>query len=190
MKAELSYCYRSFGSKHVATKEVDEINVCSWQKNLFAFLDEEIPDLLAWLFDSDCCSEEELHEEEVGCNTSDGNPLNNFRSACLSGTDQSVEDLYKRYSYIWNDYLFIESTGMDFIELNWFRRFSEAKPFPITDPDVMLLMTARLCVWGSYDFYHDYSLYQCILSGRYKKFVNAFNKMCSDNPWLRGTFMP
>ena len=100
MKAELSYCYRSFGNKYVAKIKVDEINTFSWQKNLFSFLDEEIPDLLAWLFDSDCCSEEELREEEIRCNTSDGEPLYNFHSACLFGTDQSVEDLYNRYKYI------------------------------------------------------------------------------------------
>lgn len=190
MKAELRYYYRSFGREKLATKRVDINDVFSWQKNLFPFLGEEIPDLLALLFDSTCSSEEELYKMEIACNSSDGKPLYRFRSAYGFGTEQSAEDLYKRYAYIWNDYSFIESTDMDFLEQNWYRRFSEADPFPITDPDVMLLMTARLCVWGRCGFGHAYSLYQCILSGRYKKFVDEFNKMCADNPWLRGLFIP
>lgn len=95
----------------------------------------------------------------------------------LSGTIS--KQMFKRYSYIWDNYLFIESTGMSFEQILWFDRLKQS----ISNVDEFLFWTMRLCGWGGYDFNHTYSFYKHLVAGKMKEYYE-----CSD--YVKNWFVP
>ena len=141
------------------TYEINENELYPWQKKLLNYVDiSPIHDLLAYLFESEYPTEQD--------------------------TLLSPEDIFNEYPYIWDGYLFIEQTGMNYEMIRWYRTISEKKPCLISDSDTLLLLTAKLCIWGGYDFYHKYALYKCIVNGKYKKLIQYFD----ENEWLKRYF--
>lgn len=169
-----------------------ESELSPWQRKLLPFLNEHTQDFLFYLLEEPegmeakpLLTEEELFAREAMCNRGSGRALYGYRATLERGTEQTAEELKKCYSYIWSDSRFPGLTDMDFAMFRWFHKLKDT----ISDPDEMLLWSARFCIWGEYDFQHDYSLYRCILSGRHRGFVRKFQEMCRDEPWLRDVFL-
>lgn len=164
-------CFGEVEDFQYDTNEENEIH-----KSIIDSFDVRIQDIIF------CCLEDiienqietmdALLEDEKSCNYSNGHPIHGYRGSSRFGTEQTLEELFKRYSYIWSDYYFIESVGFTYDQLNWFYKLKDS----INNVDEFLFWTMRLSGWGGYDFYHMYSFYQRLVAGRMKKFYD-----CPDN---------
>lgn len=143
------------------------------QKSIMDSFDERIQDLIFYLMaivvEDELETIEMLIEDERDCNHSAGLPLYGYRVSIDIGSEQSLEELFKRYSYIWDDYFFIESTGMSFEQMQWFEKIKKS----ISSVDEFLFWTMRLCGWGNYDFNHTFSFYKRLTLGKMKKFYDC-----------------
>ncbi len=146
------------------------------QKSVIDAFDVRIQDIISYcledIIENQLLTIDELLEDEKSCNYSNGHPIYEYRASSKYGTEQNLDELFKRYSYIWSDYYFIESVGLTYDQLHWFYKLKDS----IATVDEFLFWTMRLCGWGGYDFYHIYSFYKRLIAGRMKEFYN-----CPDN---------
>jgi hypothetical protein len=115
-------------------------------------------------------TEEELLKYEAYRNTVDGKVISECSGIGENGIIINKEQLLKLYYSIWESYLFMESTDMEFMEINFYRSL-KAK---IDDPDELLFWTFRLCVWGGALNRLPYTLYKGLIDGRFEKFYDTY----------------
>ena len=131
-------------------------------------------DLVYLFLDEECTYEgidtiTKLHECERKRNSSNGEALNGYAATMQTGAQLSTQQIKNIFHYIWKDYLFFESTGVDFATMQFILRLKE-----IEDPIELLFWSFRLCAWGEYDNVLPYTLYRCIVDERFKRFYNSY----------------
>lgn len=161
----------SFGDMELFPYDIDLENEI--QKNIAASYDERIQDIIFLLLEDVIENQldtiETLIEDENHSNQRDGLSFFGYRLSFDLGTEQSLEDLFQCYSYVWNSYVFIESTGMTFEQQLWFDELRES----ISNVDEFFFWTMRLCGWGGYDFKHTYSFYKRLSQGKMKAYYDC-----------------
>jgi len=148
------------------------------EKKCLAAFDWRIADLINLFLEEEFCdsgengikTENELLSYEISCNSVKTGIMEECRGISEHGIQISVEQLKKRCSYIWQSYLFAESTGMDFEMLQFYYKLRDN----ISNPDEMLFWTFRFCSWGGYDNPFPFTLYKGIIEGRFEQFYDKY----------------
>ena len=153
------------------------------EKRCLENFDGRIADLFALFLNEGCAengilTEEALFDYEQRCNTSEIAPLNGNDAAPKQATLLTAEQIRHIFRPIWKDYLFIESTGMDWDMMRFFRTFGKSD-----DADELLYASFRFCAWGEYDNPLPYTLYRCLFDGRFRRFYG------SQSEWPNGFFV-
>ena len=160
----------------------------SLEAELLKHYDKRIADLIYLLLDEECTAEginsrEKLFELEYSRNTAiaNGEPIYGYSATWEEGAQLTVDQIKNRFCYIWKEYLFWESTGMDFLTIQLFHKLER-----IEDPDELLFWSFRFCSWGQYDNRLPYTLFRCIVDGRFERFYDSYPEwhnefLCMDN---------
>lgn len=115
-------------------------------------------------------TEEELLKYEADCNTADGKVISECSGIGKNGIAISTEQLKRLFSSIWKSHLFVESSMLDFMDMQFHWKLKET----VEDPDELLFWTFRFCAWGDYRNYLPYTLYKGLLDGRFAKFYDDY----------------
>lgn len=153
------------------------------EKRCLENFDGRIADLFALFLNEGCAengilTEESLFDYEQRCNTSEIVPLNGYTAAPKQGALLTAEQIRHIFRPIWKDYLFIESTGMDWDMMRFFQKWGKSD-----DADELLYASFRFCAWGEYDNPLPYTLYRCLFDGRFRRFYG------SQSEWPNGFFV-
>ena len=148
--------------------------------------DKKIADLVCLFLDEESAVQgittpEKLFELERTRNFANGKALYDYTATLENGTRLTTAQIQKIFHYIWKNYLFGESTGMNFRMIQFFREIQKTE-----DPDELLFWSFRFCAWGEYDNLLPYTLYRCIVDGRFVRFYNRYpewqkNFLCMDD---------
>lgn len=146
--------------------------------------DPRIADLFYLFLDEACAAEgittpEELFERERTRNYAEGNALYGYTATPEHGAQLTTAQIKNIFHFIWKNYLFQESTGMDFQMLQWFRKIETTD-----DPDKLLFWSFRFCAWGGYDNPLPYTLYRFIVDGRLQRFYNSYPEWQREFLWV------
>lgn len=163
------------GESHV---EYDTECLGPLEEKCLAMFDWRVADLVNLFVEQEFCNsdeggirtEAELLLYEVSCNSVNGEIIKTCHGISESGIQISVDEIKERCSYIWKSYLFVESTGMDFMDIQFYWKLRDN----ITDPDELLFWTFRLCAWGEYENPFPYTLYKGLIDGRFRKFYDNY----------------
>lgn len=141
---------------------------------------EKNADLVFLFLDEECAPEgidtlERLLERERARNCADGKALYGYTATPECGAQLTTRQIKTIFHVIWENYLFQESTGMDFRMLQFFRKIAKTD-----DPDELLFWSFRFCAWGGYDNPLPYTLYRCIVDGRLERYYNSFPEWQSE----------
>lgn len=136
--------------------------------------DKRIADLVYLFLDEESTAEgiatpQKLFECEYARNCANGNALYGYTAMPENGAQLTTVQIKNIFYYIWKNYLFLESTGMDFRMLQFFREIQKTE-----NPDELLFWSFRFCAWGDYDNMLPYTLYRCIVDGRFVRFYNCY----------------
>ena len=136
--------------------------------------DKRIADLVCLFLDEESTAEgiatpEQLLENEYARNCADGKALYGYTATPENGAQLTTIQIKNIFHYIWKNYLFLESTGMDFMMMQFFHRIEKTDT-----PDELLFWSFRFCAWGGYDNALPYTLYRCIVDGRFERFYNSY----------------
>lgn len=148
--------------------------------------DKKIVDLVCLFLDEESAVQgittpEKLFELERTRNFANGKPLYDYKATMENGARLTTAQIQKIFHYIWKNYLFGESTGMNFRMIQFFREIQKTE-----DPDELLFWSFRFCAWGEYDNLLPYTLYRYIVDGRFVRFYNRYpewqkNFLCMDD---------
>lgn len=172
----MQYKFKILTCNGISNVEFDSEKLGPLEKRLLENMDPRAKELVYLFLDEGVfeeegiTTEEELLKYEAYCNMVDGKVIRECSGIGENGIIINKEQLLKLYYPIWGSYLFMESTNMDFMEINFYRRLKEK----IDDPDELLFWTFRLCVWGGSRNYLPYTLYKGLLDGRFKRFYDDY----------------
>lgn len=144
------------------------------ERDCIKHYDKRIADLIYLFLNEESTAEgittpEQLFKCEYARNCSDGKAMYGYTATPENGAQLTTAQIKNIFHYIWKDYLFIESTGMDFAMMQFFRKIEKTD-----NPDELLFWSFRFCAWGGYDNALPYTLYRCIVDGRFERFYNAY----------------
>ena len=158
--------------------EYDTERLGPLEEKCLAMFDWRIADLVNLFAEQEFCNdgekgirtETELLLYEISCNSANGKILKTCQGISESGIQISVEEIKERCSYIWKSYLFAESTGMGFMDMQFYWKLRDK----ISDPDELLFWTFRFCAWGGYENPFPYTLYKGLIDGRFERFYDDY----------------
>lgn len=144
------------------------------ETNCMEHYDQKIADLVYLFLEEECAAEgittpEKLFEREHARNCTDGKVLYGYTATPEHGAHLTTIQIKNIFHFIWKNYLFQESTGMDFGMMQLFRKIETTD-----DPDELLFWSFRFCAWGGYDNPLPYTLYRFIVDGRLQRFYNSY----------------
>lgn len=136
--------------------------------------DKKIADLVCLFLDEESAVQgittpEKLFERERARNFANGKALYGYTATLENGAQLTTAQIQNIFHYIWKNYLFLESTGMDVRMMQLFREIQKTE-----DPDELLFWSFRFCAWGEYDNMLPYTLYRCIVDERFVRFYNHY----------------
>lgn len=171
----LKYKFKIITYSGESQVEYDTERLGPLEEKCLAMFDWRIADLVNLFVEQEFSSSEirteaELLLEEISCNSVNGKIIKTCHGISESGIQISVDEIKERCSYIWKSHLFIESTGMDFMDIQFYWKLRDK----ITDPDELLFWTFRLCAWGEYENPFPYTLYKGLVDGRFEKFYDDY----------------
>ena len=132
--------------------------------------DKRISDLICMFLDEECTehgiySQEKLFESELRQNLSG---MYEYSATPEYGAQLTLEQIKHRFRKITDDY----SVMLDAVNLIDYPGFVDHYN-KITDPDELLFWAFRYCAWGQYDNKLPYTLFRCIVDGRFKRFYDS-----------------
>lgn len=156
-------------------------NIGQLEENIIEKYDSRIADLFALFLDEEYPSEgvvtpEELFESERRLNTADGEPIYGYSATLESGALlTSVEQVKDIFHYIWRSYLFMESTDMDFVMIQYYGKLKQSQ-----DINEVLFWSFRFCAWGGSFNPLPYTLYRAIIDGRFNAYYDKYPQWQDD----------
>lgn len=183
---ELEVFYSAFKIKHRTCGGItydcfEPENIGQLEENIIEKYDPRIADLFALFLDEEFPSvgvvtPEDLFEDERKNNTDDGEPIYRYSATLESGALlTSVEQVKDIFQHIWKSYLFMESTDMDFMMIQYYNKLKSSQ-----DVNEVLFWSFRFCAWGGRFNPLPYTLYRAIIDGRFNDYYDKYPQWQDD----------
>lgn len=154
-----------YDTKKMGPLEEKCLSVFDWRVAdlIYLFLDEEF-------YSNDIKNEKALLEYELRGNCLNVKLPEYCKEMSEKGVSLTIDEIKQRCSFVWEDYFFVESTGMTYDVLQFYKHLKK----DITDPDELLFWTFRLCAWGECINPFPYTLYKGLIEGRFERFYDKY----------------